>query len=877
MQASHQQPQQEKRKISQSGGQQERPSKKKVALHVSPMKTSKMIETSQDGRVYEGKRGTPCKIEVNYLEILIHNLKPHAFHYDVTFTPDVPKKMLPNALETFMKIHFPKISYAFDGRKSFYTINEMSSDKEEVFEQEVKAILGDRQKDFKVKVRFAAKIEMSVLKNYRKPENQYNDKPMHAVQCLDVIFRTAFNSLINSNGATQAGRTFYFAQSRPLLLGNGLELWLGLFQSAVLGRDALYLNVDVAHKAFPSSMLLIDLIRSFDRNNQLPRYFDDRLIRQLTEFLKMLSVGYRPNRNQPGKTYGFNALKGPANRETFVDESGIKMTVEQYFRMKKGIKLQFPDFPVLWVGSRVRNICLPMEFCEIPAGQGTNKKCTPNAVAKMIKYSATSTDERKKKILDLLSKINYQKPQGEIQGFGLDIASNFNKIDGRIIEPPKLKYKDQTVGPERGAWRGEKFLECGKPVKWAIINCDDRTSIQEVMNLKRNILNESRRMGMILAHSNGDNDYFKPRKSSRRFDDELNCLVDSLEDCKRNGYGIVFVIIVDFNDCYAKVKQAAELKVGILTQCIKANTIFRMGKGNPMMTINNILLKVNAKLNGKNYEVIERSFHSFNEVNNGVMFIGADVTHPSIDQSDIPSVVGIAASYDEVGFRYQCAWRLQQPKEEMIIDLEDILVEQIKFYFKKNGKLPAKLMYYRDGVSEGQFTEVLRIEMTAIGAAMKRIYGTKPQAEVTFIVVQKRHHTRFFPTQKQFSDGRNNNVPAGTVVDKSIVHPFQYQFFLSSHVAIQGVTKPTKYCVLVNESKISPDDLQAITFDLCHLFTRCNRSVSYPAPTYYAHLVAARGKQYTIGSKLEMSLLNQEYKNRILHPFITVECPMFFV
>ena len=90
-----------------------------------------------------------------------------------------------------------------------------------------------------------------------------------------------------------------------------------------------------------------------------------------------------------------------------------------------------------------------------------------------------------------------------------------------------------------------------------------------------------------------------------------------------------------------------------------------------------------------------------------------------------------------------------------------------------------------DGVSDGQFKEVLEREMTAIRGALKRVYGTNKHAEVTFIVVQKRHHTRFFPTDKRFSDGRNNNILPGTVVDKDIVHPFQYQFFLASHAAIQ--------------------------------------------------------------------------------------------
>lgn len=89
------------------------------------------------------------------------------------------------------------------------------------------------------------------------------------------------------------------------------------------------------------------------------------------------------------------------------------------------------------------------------------------------------------------------------------------------------------------------------------------------------------------------------------------------------------------------------------------------------------------------------------------MFVGADVTHPSPDQRNIPSVVGVAASHDQVGFRYNCAWRLQDPKQEMIMDLENILVEQMHLYKQKNnGKLPSKLMYYRDGVSDGQFGQV---------------------------------------------------------------------------------------------------------------------------------------------------------------------------
>lgn len=53
----------------------------------------------------------------------------------------------------------------------------------------------------------------------------------------------------------------------------------------------------------------------------------------------------------------------------------------------------------------------------------------------------------------------------------------------------------------------------------------------------------------------------------------------------------------------AAVKQASELKIGVLTQCIKSKTIFKMNRS----TAGNILLKINSKLNGINHTLSVRS------------------------------------------------------------------------------------------------------------------------------------------------------------------------------------------------------------------------------------------------------------------------------
>lgn len=137
------------------------------------------IESSPDGTVYQGTKGRKCLLEVNYLQILVDTLIPSAFHYDVEFTPDVPKKLLPKALDTLMATYFPKVFFAFDGRKNFYTnvmleLNGMTLDGS--FEQEVEAVLGDRNKKFNVRVKFATEVDLSVLQSYQNSQYQHNDK-----------------------------------------------------------------------------------------------------------------------------------------------------------------------------------------------------------------------------------------------------------------------------------------------------------------------------------------------------------------------------------------------------------------------------------------------------------------------------------------------------------------------------------------------------------------------------------------------------------------------------------------------------------------------------------------------------------------------------
>jgi Piwi domain len=80
----------------------------------------------------------------------------------------------------------------------------------------------------------------------------------------------------------------------------------------------------------------------------------------------------------------------------------------------------------------------------------------------------------------------------------------------------------------------------------------------------------------------------------------------------------------------------------------------------------------------------------------------------------------------------------------------------------------------------------------------------EPPSKITFIVVGKRHHIRFFPSEGQAAD-RNGNCMAGTIVDTNIVHPVYDDFYLQSQKGLIGTSRSGHYTLLHDDNGISVD------------------------------------------------------------------------
>ena len=137
---------------------------------------------------------------------------------------------------------------------------------------------------------------------------------------------------------------------------------------------------------------------------------------------------------------------------------------------------------------------------------------------------------------------------------------------------------------------------------------------------------------------------------------------------------------------------------------------------------------------------------------------------------------------------------------------------------------------------------------------MKNIPKYSPT--ITFMIVVKRHHTRFIPihdngddpkTKKQIAVTSNENVIPGTTVDREITSPAYFDFYVQSQQSLQGTGIPAHYFVLHDENNYTSDAIQKITYDLCHTFSRATKSVKVVPAAYYADLLCTRGRDYIYG------------------------------
>eukprot|EP00918_Siedleckia_nematoides_P044093 GHVU01096381.1.p1 GENE.GHVU01096381.1~~GHVU01096381.1.p1 ORF type:complete len:445 (-),score=98.70 GHVU01096381.1:1121-2455(-) len=329
--------------------------------------------------------------------------------------------------------------------------------------------------------------------------------------------------------------------------------------------------------------------------------------------------------------------------------------------------------------------------------------------------------------------------------------------------------------------------------------------------------------------------------------DEIDKLQERLNSIQ--GIQLAIIALEDTNkNTYREVKYACE-KI-CPTQCfIASKTPYINGqdRGGPGHLCN-LLCKINQKLGGVNQSIHPSSsrtaIKSIMGQDGSVMVLGVDfsATAPGANTKDTPVFAAMIGNVDNTLTTFAHSMRSMKPRTttleaNILKEMVHEIVKQRKERKKIYEKPPTRVLYLRDGISEGQFKEVLE-EQRIIKSALLEL--GQERVDITTVVVQKRHQTRFFPKN---SSHQAENVGPGLLVKDSLTHPSPYpNFYLLSHAGIKGTSHPVRYFQLHDDMKIDQETLQYFLYQSCHLFGRAQRTVSIPAPVYYAKILAERAR-----------------------------------
>ncbi|XP_023346536.1 protein argonaute-1 isoform X2 [Eurytemora carolleeae] len=794
-----------------------------------------------------GQEGKPISLRANHLEV---SVKPgYIYQYNVNITPggcprrvnrEIVKTMV-DAYTAIWRTSMGPILPVYDGRESLYTIEPIPSveDKENLELQVTLAAHDGRERSFMVMVSYEQKISLYDLLS--SIEGRLREVPEDAAFALDVVMRHLPSMLY-----TPVGRSFFSPPTNYFHpLGGGREVWFGFHQSVRPSHWKMTLNIDVSATAFYKGQSVVEFaselldLRNLESGVQL----NDTQRSRLAKELKGLKVEI--THSQIARKYRVcNLTRRSAQMQCFPLqlENGqtVECTVSKFFMDKYRMKLRYPGLPCLQVGQEHKHTYLPMEVCRIVAGQRCLKKLTDLQTSTMIKATARSAPDREREIRNLITKADFNNDP-YVKKFGLDVSQRMMETQGRVLNPPKLEYGSRSARtftvPSQGVWdmRGKQFYE-GMTIKhWAIACFTPQQSVkpQDLKLFVDRLSQISSDLGMRIIREPCFCKYIHDATSVMPM---FNFLKKEFPELQ-----LIVVVLPGKTPVYAEVKRMGDSVLGIATQCIKSKNVTRT----TAQMLSNLCLKINAKLGGINTILVpENRIRIFSEP---LMFLGATVTHPPAGDTKKPSIAALVASVDAHPSLYSAVVRIQMARMDVINALYEMVKESLVNFYVKTGFKPHRIVMYRDGVSEGQFASVLQNELLAIRKACVSL-ETDYRPGITFIVVQKRHHTRLFCANPRDQSGRSGNVPAGTTVDSNITHPTENDFYLCSHQGIQGTSRPSYYRCLWDDNQLTADELQTMTYSLCHTYARCTRSVSIPAPAYYAHLVAIRARYHIIGN-----------------------------
>lgn len=738
---------------------------------------------------------------------------------------------------------------------------------------------GKRQpKLVKFTLRQTTQIDLSIINAYLTGQIDFNTKVLEALNFLDHAIRQG-----PSERLVAIRRNFYPkvpGKDSVYPLNNILECVKGVYASVRLNQlvtngFGLGLNIDVANTAFyvggqglpafikqwlwmndprlrnKSMNDLAEMVRPV-KGNQPGKWEKSEVFKLLMRLKRLkFSVTHRGKEQNPRPYtlagFDFNDSYGaqggvPKNVSLEDHDTGKPMKIYDFYKQKYNYTIQEEKWPLVLTERAGK---FPIDACKVERMQKYPFKLDADATSAMIKAAVTRPPQRHANIMSARALLNLENDK-YLQGFGLDFERQMVKTTGKLLPPPRVQFANGYADPKlSGRWdlKGKKFWKAsGIDLKnWGILILDNSCQTPQARAFVNAFQQTFKQHGCPVI---GEPIVIDSERNNHNIRSAVVSTINKFRQKNMPCQMLFCVVRRQDIQMYERIKAAAECEHAVLTQVVLSKHVERC-QG---QYLSNVAMKVNSKLGGQTCRVPHPTSKAAGApafFKDPTMIIGGDVTHPPPGDHEylLSSICALTMSMDRDAARYAAMVESNGYRVEMITaeNIHKFLDKYHPLWSTATGiQQPTTIYYFRDGLAEGQFATMLEVEIAAVKSWYRKKNMKMPK--ITAIVATKRHHIRFFPAPGH--GDKNNNPNPGTVLETAVCHPFQWDFYLSSHSAIQGTARPVHYHVLLDENNCTPAALQAMIYGQCYQYARSTTPVSLHPAIYYADIAAARGRSH---------------------------------
>ncbi|PAV78442.1 hypothetical protein WR25_13242 [Diploscapter pachys] len=632
---------------------------------------------------------------------------------------------------------------------------------------------------------------------------------------------------------------------------------------------------------------LLSLISEQSRMRQQLSGAEFELFSHLHDFRVESQHGSKKRRYFVSELANMNSL----THEFDLESQARRVTVEQYFRERYNIQLEFPGLPLLKLKRKKKSpteiekknketeeeanenikeqrkilskhdeatFHMPIELLWLVGNSGVAlyQLCKAQA-AEITSQCIVPPSVRRANIAGMHKTVCLSDENNNlIAGTGIAVDNIGMEVPARILQAPQIQYGCGDLSNGGAMWRtppGAKYLIPAVISKWAIYyvpfqpGSGHHEKIRTALQLTERDIRSFTEKLILTCQSKGMN-LPMPLEVHKVAQSDKVGIFRTVERSRKLGAQFAIFVIDEKLDLHEHLKMA-ECDFEVVTQELQAKTVNAVLKEGRSTTLENIVHKMNCKNGGLNNTIVcnpahGQSYKSWTSPSR--LYIGIVMSKEAVQGKSRPTCVGYCSNHSKEPMAFLGDFAFMPARyDNIILVAPDIVKTVIGKYMKEHGKaFPKEIVVYRIGHSDSSIRDVLHYELQLVDLTLSCLAAehghNKPLLQ--YIAASKQHSIRFFPQGMDPADKPPlQNLKAGSAIDEGVVNPHLRQFFLNSHTTLQGTSRTPSYTVLRDDLAYSMDELKNQTNCLAHLHQIVNLPTSLPSPLYIAGEYAKRG------------------------------------